>query len=393
MIALPKIAAALLTALACAGLAAQDFHLSPTGDDAADGAAEHPWKTLARANRALHPGDRAILWPGTYSGSIAPYHSGLPAKPIVYTAQTPGTAVVTGGKVRHAGKPYNAAVRLSGRAFIEISGLVFRSNNAPLVLSGSHDVVFRDLDIRGPRPAVRTYEVKRCTFRNIDVVSDAPPPTAERAPLWQNLHNERCRFEHLRLAGGGTLFLLAGESARCVVRAVDFAPETGRALVIEGKEHLVENCRVRNAVFPSELHGVGMLFRGNFFIGGNGLPLEATKDVRMYGNAFLQIGGDWTLDETGPGDVCDQPARLAPSSYPGTARLTADAAGRILEVDHPGLFFDGGGIPGETGDTVEIGPEKLSAVIVEIDRGQKLLHLDRTVRAEAGSEVRPVFGR
>ena len=386
----------LLTILAVfltAALAAQDFHLSPEGDDAADGSPEHPWKTLAKANRTLHPGDRAILGAGTYPGVIAPYHSGRPGKPIVYTAQTPGTAVVTGGKSRHSGKTYTAAVRLWGHAFIEISGLVFRSGNAPLVLASVHDSVFRDLDIRGPRPAVRTSALSRCTFRNITAVSDAPPLTAENAPLWRNLNNERCRFEHLRLAGSGTLFLLAEESARCVIRAVDFAPETGRAFVIEGAEHLAEDCRVRNAAFPSELYGSGTLLRGIFFIGGDGLPLDVSGDCRMYGNAFLQIGGEWTLTTAGTGDVCDLPDRLPRNEQAGTACLTADAAGRVMEVDHPELFFDGNGIPGEAGDTVEIGPEKTSAVIVEIDRGRKLLHLDRTVRAEAGGEVRPVFGR
>lgn len=383
----------ILAVFLTAALAAQDYHLSPEGDDAADGSPEHPWKTLAKANRELQAGDRAILGAGTYPGVIAPYHSGRPGKPVVYTAQTPGTAVVTGGRVRHAGKPYNATVRISGRSFIEISGLVFRSNNAPLVLSGSHDAVFRDLDIRGPRPAVRTYEVKQCTFRDIAVVSDDSPMTAEKAPLWQNLHGERCRFEHLRLTGSGTLFLLAEESARCVVRAADFATETGRAFVIGGTGHLVEKCRVRNAAFPSELQGSGILFRGNFFIGGDGLPLDVTGDCRMYGSAFLQIGGKWMLTTTGPGDVCDQPGRLAESALPGTARLTADATGRMLEIDHPEFFYDGNGIPGEPGDAVMIGPEKLSAVIVEIDRGRKLLHLDRAVRAEAGGEVRPDFGR
>jgi len=383
----------ILAVFLTAALAAQDFHLSPEGDDAADGSVERPWKTLAKANRALRPGDRAILGAGTYPGVIAPYHSGLPGKPVVYTAQTPGTAVVTGGKVRHAGKPYNAAVRISGRSFIEISGLAFRSENAPLFLVSVHDAVFRDLDIRGPRPAVRTSALSRCTFRNITAVSDTPPLAAENAPLWRNLNSERCRFEHLRLAGSGTLFLLAEGSARCVIREADFAPETGRAFVIEGTEHLADSCRVRNAAFPSELHGAGSLLRGTFFIGGDGLPLDASGDCRMYGNAFLQIGGEWALTTAGAGDVCDLPDRLPRNAQAGTTRLTADAAGRILEVDRTEIFFDGNGIPGEPGDTVEIGPEKTSAVIVKIDRGQKLLHLDRTVRAEAGEEVRPVFGR
>jgi hypothetical protein len=46
------------------------FYVSPSGDDAADGSKEHPWKTLRFAASKLRPGAVAYLMAGTYFGPV-----------------------------------------------------------------------------------------------------------------------------------------------------------------------------------------------------------------------------------------------------------------------------------------------------------------------------------
>ncbi|HYE99429.1 MAG TPA: beta-glucosidase, partial [Planctomycetota bacterium] len=54
-------------------LALDDYHVSPSGDDAHPGTAERPWKTPARVSaQVLRPGDRVLFEGGrTFRGGIA----------------------------------------------------------------------------------------------------------------------------------------------------------------------------------------------------------------------------------------------------------------------------------------------------------------------------------
>ena len=77
--------------------AARDYHVSPTGDDAADGTAAKPLRTIqAAADRAM-PGDVVTVHAGTYRERIDPPRGGeSDAKRIVYRA-VPGEKVVIKG--------------------------------------------------------------------------------------------------------------------------------------------------------------------------------------------------------------------------------------------------------------------------------------------------------
>jgi hypothetical protein len=61
------------------------FHVSPRGDDAAEGSPKHPWRSLDRALRELRPGDRLTIGAGTFVGpfTIGPdCHDGTAEHPI-----------------------------------------------------------------------------------------------------------------------------------------------------------------------------------------------------------------------------------------------------------------------------------------------------------------------
>jgi len=80
----------------------RDFYVDPKGDDANAGtSAQHPWRTLARADAAhLRPGDRVHLRGGaTFPEPLAPYArtAGTARLPIVFDSYGGGRANVRGG--------------------------------------------------------------------------------------------------------------------------------------------------------------------------------------------------------------------------------------------------------------------------------------------------------
>ncbi len=74
------------------------YHVSPSGDDSADGDAGHPFQTIARAAGWARAGDIVIIAPGVYRESVAFSHSGQRDKPITFAADKAGTAIITGAE-------------------------------------------------------------------------------------------------------------------------------------------------------------------------------------------------------------------------------------------------------------------------------------------------------
>jgi hypothetical protein len=83
---------AVVLMMAVAPSLADDYYLSPDGIDENAGTRDAPWRTLARANVTLQPGDTGIFLPGEYIGAIAPANNGTSHAPIVYRAEEPRAA-------------------------------------------------------------------------------------------------------------------------------------------------------------------------------------------------------------------------------------------------------------------------------------------------------------
>lgn len=67
---------------------AREFHISPTGNDAGDGSASHPLRSISGAALLAMPGDEIIVHAGTYREWINPARGGQSdARRIVYRAQ------------------------------------------------------------------------------------------------------------------------------------------------------------------------------------------------------------------------------------------------------------------------------------------------------------------
>ncbi|MFO7285348.1 MAG: right-handed parallel beta-helix repeat-containing protein [Gammaproteobacteria bacterium] len=111
-----------ITLAFCASLAsAADYYVSPQGNDDNDGtSASAPWRTIAKANRSVRPGDVVHLLGGKYvNDPIRPEQSGTPEAPIRYRAYGDGEPVLTSDEPRGL----EIAIDLRNRSHIRIEGI------------------------------------------------------------------------------------------------------------------------------------------------------------------------------------------------------------------------------------------------------------------------------
>ena len=54
-----------------------EYHVKPTGSDAACGDAEHPFATISKAAQMASPGDTVIVHEGVYREQVDPRHGRL----------------------------------------------------------------------------------------------------------------------------------------------------------------------------------------------------------------------------------------------------------------------------------------------------------------------------
>lgn len=99
---------------------AATFFVSPWGDDGSAGTQTAPWKSLAKANQALRPGDTVVLLPGVYEGVIQPSHSGSKGAPIIYRAESRRGARLVGREV-HRGMA--STIHLVDVAYVVVRGM------------------------------------------------------------------------------------------------------------------------------------------------------------------------------------------------------------------------------------------------------------------------------
>src|SRR5690606_2718702 len=100
---------------------AADYYISPHGDDGKAGTSpSSAWRTIAKANATLRPGDTVYLRDGKYvDDPIRPSRSGTSSAPIQYVAYQGEKPVLTSNKVNGLAP----AIDLTNRAYIVIDGV------------------------------------------------------------------------------------------------------------------------------------------------------------------------------------------------------------------------------------------------------------------------------
>ncbi len=76
--------------------APREYYVSPAGDDAADGSAAHPWRTIGRAASVAQAGDTVTVREGIYREWVKPANPGRDGAPVTYRAAEGERVVVTG---------------------------------------------------------------------------------------------------------------------------------------------------------------------------------------------------------------------------------------------------------------------------------------------------------
>ncbi|MGM0493863.1 MAG: right-handed parallel beta-helix repeat-containing protein [Armatimonadota bacterium] len=114
---------AALTVAALGSCAAEQYYLTPDGDDGDAGTREAPWQSLEKASEAAEAGDTVILLPGDYPGQLRPTSSGTDEAPIVFRAEERMTARLTG-------ESGEMAIVLDGLEHVRLEGLHVRPDGA-----------------------------------------------------------------------------------------------------------------------------------------------------------------------------------------------------------------------------------------------------------------------
>src|SRR5215468_10421164 len=93
------------------------YHVdAKAGDDAGDGSAHKPYKTIARAVKRLRPGDTLYLHNGVYFEAVALSVAGTAAAPITIRSAPGELAVIDGGLREFVESPSTAWEPVKGGA-------------------------------------------------------------------------------------------------------------------------------------------------------------------------------------------------------------------------------------------------------------------------------------
>jgi len=179
------------------------------------------------------------------------------------------------------------------------------------------------------------------------------------------------------------------------------------------EEHFVrDNRHWNNIFFANDAAGCGLAITMNMLVDDSNTFSHnllcgnepGGKVVRLIGRG----GGLWSLAEAetaapakfhdnidavprfvalAAGDVRPAADSVVIDAGVPLATVVADSEGDVLRVSDARPFYDGFGIPGETGDTLMIGPAKTPARVLRADLAAGVLQLDRAVSAHSGDGV------
>lgn len=124
------------------------YHVSATmGNDTNDGLTPTtPWRTLAKANALVQPGDCVLIYQGIYRDPIAPRRSGTDQQRIRYRAADVHEVIVQGAR---------QLIQLYEKSYITIEGIIFREpiKGWAEIRAGHHNEIINNTFIGNGRSA------------------------------------------------------------------------------------------------------------------------------------------------------------------------------------------------------------------------------------------------
>ncbi len=404
---------------------------------------ELAFDNLSDVNAMAQAGDTILLRGGTYTEQVAPRASGGTKAPIIYRAFEDERVQIAGFDM--------PAIWLVGVQHIEISGLEVHHVQGWGRLENAHNNTiehnnFHNALARGTTGGLKLVQshynrIRNNTFyrghdsivvQNSDrnLITDNHLEFARHSlfsircgnfNIVRNnyLHNERQKIgEIYDCEGVSDAPFLLDATKRNLVEGNHFAfsrgsdqPHKYNGIQFAGQLGLVRQNLFKNneggaisfTVYADEaLNNYGNRVVTNWFfdnrcyavsdqtasgsrVGDNkviGNLLSGNVDCLGYSDAIMRGSGVLFSDN----EIANAPSRGLPLVW--LARTFAAGEGTIVAMDDVLPFFDGYGIDGEKGDSVEIQSSGEDAVIVGIDYEQRTLELDRPLRWQGGDGVR-----
>lgn len=119
--------------------------MAVTGNDGADGSAEHPWKTIGKAAERLGPGDAVRIGAGTYHERVIPKASGALGQPIVYASEDGAEVVLDGTGIAMHDAMWGGLFEVGFKTDLRVSGItVVHSGAAGIFVHDSERIVIDD---------------------------------------------------------------------------------------------------------------------------------------------------------------------------------------------------------------------------------------------------------
>lgn len=345
----------------CIQLAAAEFYVDGTnGNDANSGAAASPWKTIAKANQTLSPGDTVQIKAGTYNQAIAPVRSGTSTARITF--RNFGQDGVTISDTTRG-------INLIGRSYITVEGIHFYNLDTFLWIENSSrnqigycsfDKMRNSGQWSGSRIWINSQynRVYNCVFSKFGYFTSSDDIGAILDIGNENVGND---LSHYNVIENSTMFhaghhVLGINSMRNVIRNNYFHNENwsggfgDRVLYLNGEPvssggNLIEGNRIAFAGNPPDqpvANGIQLSTRSNIvrlnaFYGstaaGIGMSVTAAYSVspeynRIYNNTFYTNG--WH-----PANGRENSCGLGLANYGGTFTLVGNAIKNNVFYQNP----------------------------------------------------------
>lgn len=111
---------------------ADDYYVSPSGNDSNPGSKALPWRTIGKAAKTLVAGDTVYIRAGTYKEQVKPANSGNAGSYITYSAYPGETATIDGNGMKL--QNHTGLFHISNRKYLKVQGL-------RVINAGPHDNV------------------------------------------------------------------------------------------------------------------------------------------------------------------------------------------------------------------------------------------------------------
>ena len=280
------------------GMHAAVYHVSSSGNDAANGSSSSPWRTLAKANSVLVAGDIVMVHAGQYGDGVHPTNSGQAGNPITYQA-APG---------EHPVLNTATGVQLgSGSRYITVEGFEIHGAYRVVEIVGSSYITIRNCTMFGGRGNYSGFSLdgaSYCVIQNNYYDRQDPDGSSD-------IGDDPTGGDGLRLIGNSNHNLIEGNTVtRC--EHVGMASSFSKSDVYQSYNIWRNNTAYKNHTNFGLIDGVQRcLFENNrgyymglVWTGGNGWCLQFTGTnciVRF--NTLYDDTGTVYIDRQWPGTV------------------------------------------------------------------------------------------